>query len=547
MEQGQVRLRRGLNFTGALVAVAAVWLSLTPTLLPRSALFQGVVSGGAALIGYAVGVIIGSIVCWMIERTPPARLIRVCWLVLAVVGVLGTVAMLGWLASWQHQLRGLMGVEDLPVSAYPVMVLVGLVVFGLVLFLARAWWALVVWLGRQIARVVPPRVGVVIAAALVVALTIGVLNGVVVRGAMNALNDTFSAVNDEHDADSPAPAIAEQSGGPGSLVSWDSLGRQGRRFVAGGPTTKELSEFNHHPAVQPIRAYVGLDSADTPEAEAAIGVAELDRMGAFKRPVIAVATTTGSGWLNERTASALEYVNNGNTAIVSMQYSYLPSWISFLVDQDRAQHAGRALFDAVWERAQQEPKQQRPKIVVFGESLGSFGGEAAFASLQDMSARADGAVFVGPTSFNVLWNELTDRRESDSPQWLPIYQQGKTARFVAQPANLDRPQQPWTTPKVVYLQYASDPITWWTPDLAFRKPDWLREPRGYDVLGSVQWYPVITFLQVSADMAVSTDVPAGHGHVFGPDLANAWAAVLEPPGWSVADTERLRAVLGEHS
>ncbi|WP_405183194.1 alpha/beta-hydrolase family protein [Nocardia sp. NBC_01377] len=96
---------------------------------------------------------------------------------------------------------------------------------------------------------------------------------------------------------------------------------------------------------------------------------------------------------------------------------------------------------------------------------------------------------------------------------------------------------------MVYLQHASDPITWWTPELLFREPDWLREPRGDDVLPATRWYPVVTFFQVSADMAVSVDVPGGHGHTFHAAIADSWAAIVAPAGWSEADTLRLRAVL----
>jgi uncharacterized membrane protein len=77
----------------------------------------------------------------------------------------------------------------------------------------------------------------------------------------------------------------------------------------------------------------------------------------------------------------------------------------------------------------------------------------------------------------------------------------------------------------------------------FNSPDWLREPRGYDVLSSTRWIPVVTFLQVSADMAVSTGVPDGHGHRYVADVANAWAAVLQPPRWTPEKTERLRPLL----
>jgi uncharacterized membrane protein len=96
---------------------------------------------------------------------------------------------------------------------------------------------------------------------------------------------------------------------------------------------------------------------------------------------------------------------------------------------------------------------------------------------------------------------------------------------------------------VVYLQHASDPIAWWNPDLLFRRPGWLREKRGYDVLPETAWIPVVTFLQVSADMAVAVDVPQGHGHVYVADVANGWAAVLQPPGWTPAKTEKLRPLL----
>jgi uncharacterized membrane protein len=261
------------------------------------------------------------------------------------------------------------------------------------------------------------------------------------------------------------------------------------------------------------------------------------------RAVIAVATTTGTGWINEAEASALEYMFNGDTAIVSMQYSFLPSWLSFLVDQENARQAGQALFEAVDALVRAMPEDRRPRLVVFGESLGSFGGEAPFLALNNLIARTDGALFSGPTFNNTIWTELTQQRDAGSPEWLPIYDQGENVRFAARPENLDRPEEPWRTPRVVYLQHASDPISWWNPDLLFSRPDWLKERPGYDRTARMKWIPVVTFLQVSADMAVAVDVPDGHGHVFVKDVVNAWAAVLEPPGWTPEKTERLRPVL----
>jgi uncharacterized membrane protein len=181
--------------------------------------------------------------------------------------------------------------------------------------------------------------------------------------------------------------------------------------------------------------------------------------------------------------------------------------------------------------------------VVFGESLGSFGGEAPFLALNNLIARTDGALFSGPTFNNSIWNELTHNRDPGSPEWLPIYNRGANARFVAQPGDLQRPPDPWSEPRVVYLQHASDPIAWWSPDLLFAKPDWLRERRGYDVSPDMEWIPIVTFLQVSADMAVAVDVPDGHGHVYVKNVADAWAQVVSPPGWTPEKTARLRPLL----
>ena len=95
---------------------------------------------------------------------------------------------------------------------------------------------------------------------------------------------------------------------------------------------------------------------------------------------------------------------------------------------------------------------------------------------------------------------------------------------------------------VVYLQHASDPIAWWNPDLLFTEPDWLGDSR-LRRADDMEWIPVVTFLQVSADMAVAVDVPDGHGHRYVKDVANAWAAVLQPPGWTPEKTERLRGLV----
>ncbi|OBI02774.1 hypothetical protein A5714_04945 [Mycobacterium sp. E2462] len=534
---------RHYTFTGTLVGLVFVWLSLTPSLLPRGALFQGLVSGISGAIGYGLGVFAVWLVRYMAgwKSSPPPP--RWAWLVLVPVGAVGMVLMAIWFHIWQDDVRDLMGVEHLKWYDYPLAgVLSLLVLFALVELGQFTRW-LVSFLVGQLDRVAPFRLSATIVVILLVTLTVTVLNGVVLKFAMRTLNNTFASANEEMSPDTAAPKTPLRSGGPQSLVSWESLGREGRVFVGGGPSVAQLTAFNGAPAVEPVRAYAGLNSADGLTATAELAARELQREGGLQRAVVAVGTTTGTGWINEAEAEALEYMYNGNTAIVSMQYSFLPSWLSFLVDKENARHAGQALFEAVDRLIRQMPEAQRPKLVVFGESLGSFGGEAPFMSLNNVLARTDGALFSGPTFNNTIWTDLTSTRDAGSPQWLPIYQDGKYVRFVARAGDLARPNAAWDHPRVVYLQHASDPIAWWTPDLLFSKPDWLRERRGYDVLPQTLWIPVVTFLQVSADMAVAVDVPEGHGHRYVADVADGWAAVLSPPGWTPDKTNRLRPML----
>ncbi|WP_006247349.1 alpha/beta hydrolase [Mycolicibacterium tusciae] len=534
---------RHYTFTGTALGLIFIWLSLTPSLLPRGPLFQGIVSGAAGAIGYGLGVFAVWLVRFMLSRESSPRAPRWAWLALAGVGVIGQILMIFYFHRWQDEVRDLNGVPRLEFWDYPWCAFVSIIMLFLFVEIGQLIGRLVRFLVRQLNRVAPPRISTVVVIVLLLVLSIALLNGVVVRFGMSALNKTFAAANDETDPEFAAPTSPLRSGGPDSEVTWESLGHQGRVFVSAGPTVDELSEFNGKPAVEPIRAYAGLHSADGIKATAALAAQELQRKGGLDRAVVAVATTTGTGWINEAEASALEYMFNGDTAIVSMQYSFLPSWLSFLVDNENARQAGQALFEAVDALIREMPEAARPQLVVFGESLGSFGGEAPFLALNNLIARTNGALFSGPTFNNTIWTQLTRDRDQGSPEWLPIFDKGENVRFAARSDNLNRPNDPWGHPRVVYLQHASDPIAWWNTDLLFTEPDWLREPRGYDLSGRMQWIPIVTFLQVSADMAVAVDVPDGHGHVYVKDVANAWAAILEPPGWTPEKTEKLRPLL----
>jgi uncharacterized membrane protein len=520
-------------------AVLMFWAALTPSLLPRSPLFQGVVAGVAMLLGYGLGSLSG----WVVRScgghlSGVAR--RRAWLALAISAAVGTVVGLVAYVRWENELRDLVGVSDIGVGSLLQMLLLAIVLFVVLLAVSRGLKAAGRGVGGLAGRFFPARVATVVGALVVGLVSYTLVTGVAADRLVGSLDSTFMAINDEFSADVPAPTSDVVSGGPGSDVAWDDLGRQGRVFIANAPTSDQISSFTGQPAEDPVRAYVGVGTdGDVDLAQqAALAVDELDRLGGFTRSVLNVATGTGRGWVNENQAQALEFMWNGDTATVSMQYSYLPSWMAFLADGSRAEDSGRLLFEAVYERWSEQPEGERPLLVVSGESLGSFGAEAAFSGAQDLATRTDGALFVGPTNNNSLWQQFTEERDADTPEVLPTYDGGATVRFADDPADFAQPG-PWTGSRVGYLQYANDPITWWDFSLALSKPDWLSEPRGRDVSPSIRWIPVITMLQLAADQMVANDVPAGQGHQFGQAPVHAWAAILPPPGWTDEDTARL--------
>jgi uncharacterized membrane protein len=518
--------------------------SFTPSLLPRGWLTQGIIAGITAAIGYGLGVTVAWFVRAVTDRRPSEGVRRRAWQVLAVTGPVLTLVLLVLGQRWQREIHLLMGLDPPAGYTYTGTVVVAVLVFALFVAIGRG----VRWVARAatrlIGRILPNKLARPLAVAIAAVLVIVLVNGVLFQGLVNAVNSAFSVKDSGTEEGAVRPSASERSGSPASLVPWEDLGLQGRNFVGKGPTPGELRDFSGRRALEPVRVYTGLASADSVGDRAALAVRDLERAGGFDRQVLVVVTTTGTGWVDPAASDSLEYEFNGDTAMVAMQYSYLPSWMSFLVDQAKARDAGRALFDAVYGAWAQLPLDRRPQLYVFGESLGTFGGEAAFSGLADIENRTDGVLWAGPPNFNALWRAAVAARESGSPEWLPVYQDGRVVRFADAAPDLQEPPGSWGDPRVAYLQNASDPIVWWSPNLILGHPDWLRGERGPDVSPSMFWMPFVTFWQVTADLVFSTGVPDGHGHKYSADYVDGWAAVAQPQGWTTDDTERLRDLIG---
>ena len=532
------------NFTGLLLAGLALCASLGPSLLPRHWGYQAVVSGMVVAVSYGLGVLVSHLWRSVTDWEPPARLKHAAWRTLSIVGPVAVLIAWWFGVRSQRRLHGMMGMEVPSAWWYLVAVLLAVVIAAVLVMVARGIRLIARRISRTLARWLPPRLAGILGGILVALLVIGLLDGFVVDRFFDAADETFRVTDRVIPDDAIQPESTLRSGGPESLVRWEDLGSKGRTFVAGGPTLGELAEFHSKEVTEPIRVYAGLASAETIEDRVALAVSELVRTGGFQRSVLCVVTATGTGWVDPEAVAALEYVWAGDTATVSVQYSYLPSWISFMVDSGRAREAGSELFDSVYHIWEQLPEDERPLLLVFGESLGADGAEAAFSGLADIRNRTDGVVWAGPPNFSELWTSFTAERDPGSPERLPVYQGGHTVRFASEPSDLVlKPGEKWNRPRVLYLQYPSDPVVWWTPRIALRQPDWLVEPRGVDVLDEMRWYPLVTFLQLTADMANSIQVPPGHGHNYAAFFADAWAAVAAPEDWTAADTARLREIL----
>lgn len=85
----------------------------------------------------------------------------------------------------------------------------------------------------------------------------------------------------------------------------------------------------------------------------------------------------------------------------------------------------------------------------------------------------------------------------------------------------------WGSTRILYLQYATDGIVFFSPSLIWQRPEWLDQPRGPGVSPRLRWVPIVTFLQVGFDLLTATTTPSGQGHVYaGVDYMTGWNAML---------------------
>ena len=526
-----------ISLIGVVGALVMYGVSVSPSLLARSWQWHAVASGVLSAVGYIVGLTIQRFYALVVPRlgveiTAPQS-VSIAFRAVLLLGFF--LWFLRWLLqSYRERKRAnhLVGMRGETLREY---LLGTFCAFILMLALLGIAWGLQ-WIGRAIVSVLSQWMNMVFALALslliLVVIVYALTSQVLLKLGINFFTRHARKMNNRTAKGIVQPQVPERSGSPQSRSSWRAVGGQGRVFLGRGPSRADIEAVTGCSAMEPIRVYAGMpEEGQSLQNAADLVVEELHRTGAFDRAVILIATSTGSGWVDEWQVQPLEYLTRGNCATASMQYSFVPSSINFLTDLDVSEEAAVILFETIRRAVDEIPEDRRPALFVCGESLGAYASQHVFSGIVDVLSRTDGALWVGTPAFTPMHAELTAIRHRGSPEVAPVVANGRHVRFVNVPENLradvyGRELGDWNYPRVVYAQHPSDPVVWWNSELVWHKPDWISEKVDGDVSPHMQYTRGATYIQVLVDMPVAGTAPGGHGHTYHEELIPLWEAIL---------------------
>jgi uncharacterized membrane protein len=508
-------------------------VSLTPSLVPRETGVQLALSGASLAAGYGIGVLMSTLWHRLHFPVPGALLLGLLRLGFGGVCLVVACATLWLAAGWQNELRLLLEMPPVE-TAQPFAIGFGaLGVFSGLLWLVRLTRVLVAQLSGRLARILPGPQALILAILLTAIVFWNIGNGVILRGALNSMDGIYAALDELFEEDSPRPQTPLKTGSPASLIAWDELGRRGRAMIAASPDQAQIEAGTGAGAQEPLRVYVGLNSAPNPATRARLALDELKRIDAFSRGTLVIATPTGTGWVDPAGQQALEYLLQGDVATVSVQYSYLASWIALMTDPEYGVETARAVFFEIYGHWRTLPADARPDLYLNGLSLGALNSDVSHDLHQIVTDPFQGALWVGPPFNSPTWGDVTRNRNPASPAWLPSYRDGSAVRFMNQTGLTSDIEESWGDFRLLYLQHASDAVVFFDPRATWRRPAWMAPPRGPDVAPGFWWLPVVTVLQLSVDIMTATKPPRGHGHSYDfVSYARAWAMLLDLPDWT---------------
>lgn len=360
------------------------------------------------------------------------------------------------------------------------------------------------------------------------------------RGLVSRLSRTNARVEP---AFSSPPSNQHVSGGPNSISPYAHLGLQGRRFVSEVVTPEVIEQTLGVPAIaHPIRAYVGVELEPvyaTGRSELALD--EMERLGAFERSYLLLVSPTGTGWVDHTMIESAEIMTRGDIATACIQYGKAPSFLELQgVSLGRAQF--RQLLWGVKQRLLAVPEDQRPKVLIFGESLGAW-------SSSDVVMHQGISGFDHYGIHRALWFGLpglarwskTGMREGRNPL-TPRGTVGAFDRFEQYQALTSEERE---TLRALVVDHDNDPISQMSVRMAVKRPQWLDGHRGRGVPETMKWTPVLTFIQVISDAMNAMVTVPGQFKSFGHDYRADTAAFVQAAYGLPMPTEKQMAALHE--
>jgi uncharacterized membrane protein len=336
------------------------------------------------------------------------------------------------------------------------------------------------------------------------------------------------------------------SGSEPSLSPFADLGQQGRRYVTDVLTPELIGEVMGEEAVaHPIRTYVGFDSEPLyPTGRAELALAELDRTGAFDRSYLLLVSPTGTGWVDHTLIEAAEFLCRGDIATCCVQYGRYPSFLSVQkVALGRSQF--RLLLWGIKQRLAERPPGRRPRVLVFGESLGAWTSSdvVMFQGIEGLDHYGiDRALWVG-LPWLAKWSRSGMTRGASA-----LVPEGTVGVFDRheQLAALTDAQR--ARLRAVILSHDNDPIAVLGPELLVRRPWWLADgQRGRGVPEHMHWRPLVTFIQTAMDAAnAMVSVPGefgSFGHDYRADMVRFVRDAYALPAADDAQVARIEQVL----
>ena len=523
------------SFSGLGVVLGALFLaaSLTPSLIPRTFLLQGVL-GRHLLRASATASASALLWLWTYLQLPiPSRRLRrnATWAARGRRRVV--VVAFSWRAAeWQNSIRERIDMPPVH-TGHPLEVMA----------IAAARRLVLILLGRLFRWRCEPRPPLARRATSPSAsrsssasssrsrCSAASSTACSIRAFLNAADNSFATRDALLEPDYPRPTDPLGTGSAASLVDWEDLGRAGREFVASGPTPEQIAAFTGRPAERPLRVYVGLelrrDHRGPREAcpRRADPRRRLRPRGARRRRADR-HRLDGPGGDGHARVPARRRHRHRRPAVL------LPDELDLAPRRARLRHR---------HRPRPVPRRLRPLdrrcratpgrgSTCTASRLGAYGSEQSARLHEMIDDPFQGALWSGPPFPSPIWSAVTRARNPGTPEWLPTYGDGSIVRFTNQE----------NAPRHPRRHLGADPHR--LPPVR-QRPDHLLHPRRalaearLDERSPRPRRLARAALVPGRDAACSSAstwrsplaVPIGHGHYYAPQhYVDAWVAVTDP-------------------